>query len=284
MPYKDPEVRKQYLKDYYLKRKCEHNKYQPNCVQCKGNGICEHNKVKAKCKECDSSVYCEHNREKYNCKECGGNGICAHNDYKFSCKICVGNGICEHNKVKSRCVECDGGSICPHKKVRSHCRECGGSLFCIHNIEKGNCRECGGQNFCEHNRNKRTCKDCNFQTYLVHLQRGRIRRIMKQTTIAKSMASIEYLDCSMLFFEEFIKRKMTPDMTFDNIHYDHIKPVAKFNLEDPEELMKCCHYSNFQPLLANDNLVKSDNWSDEDDVFWNENIIYKDYTGIYMPK
>jgi hypothetical protein len=81
-----------------------------------------------------------------------------------------------------------------------------------------------------------------------------------------------------------MKIKMVDGMTFDNIHIDHIKPVSQFKLEDPEELLKCCHYTNLQPLLANDNLVKSGKWSDIDEVYWNENIIYKEYLTLYLPK
>jgi hypothetical protein len=61
-------------------------------------------------------------------------------------------------------------------------------------------------------------------------------------------------------------------MNWDNIHLDHIKPVSKFNLEDETELLDCCHYTNFQPLLIKDNLNKSNKWSETDELFWNANI------------
>ena len=106
---------------------------------------------------------------------------------------------------------------------------------------------------------------------------------MKQTNIEKTKPSIEYLGCSAEYFIEYIKSKMTPDMTFDNIHFDHIKPISKFNLEDEEELLKCCHYTNFQPLISTDNLEKSNKWSDADDKYWCENICNKEYKGLYFP-
>ena len=77
---------------------------------------------------------------------------------------------------------------------------------------------------------------------------------------------------------------MIPEMNFDNIHHDHIKPVSSFNLDNEDEFLLCCHYSNFQPLLATDNLVKSDKWSEEDEIFWRENISMKEYKNIYIPK
>jgi hypothetical protein len=36
-----------------------------------------------------------------------------------------------------------------------------------------------------------------------------------------------------------------------------------------------------QPLLASDNLEKSNKWTDENEKFWNESIIYKEYMEIY---
>jgi hypothetical protein len=106
---------------------------------------------------------------------------------------------------------------------------------------------------------------------------------MKQSNLEKTQPSIEYLGCPAIYFKEYISKKMTLEMTFDNIHYDHIKPVSKFDLNDPEELLKCCHYTNFQPLIATDNLEKSNKWNHETELFWRENICGKEYNEIYNP-
>ena len=66
-------------------------------------------------------------------------------------------------------------------------------------------------------------------------------------------------------------------MDFSNIHIDHIKPISKFNLDDEEEFLDCCHYTNLQPLLIQYNLSKNNKWTDEDNIFWNENIKGKEY-------
>ena len=186
--------------------------------------------------------------------------------------------------MKYVCKECGGGSICEHNKNKQFCKECGGSQICEHNKRKSRCKECGGSGICEHNKQKSRCKDCNIYLYLVNLQRHRISKVMKINNITKTKSSIEYLDCSSEYFKSYIESKFIEGMNFDNIHYDHIKPVSKFNFEDPEELLKCCHYTNFQPLLVVDNLEKFNKWKDEDDLFWNENIIYKEYLPLYIPK
>ncbi len=72
-------------------------------------------------------------------------------------------------------------------------------------------------------------------------------------------------------------------MTFNNIHIDHIKPVSKFNLDDEDEFLDCCHYSNLQPLLSTTNLEKHNKWTDENDKYWNEKIKGKEYFEIYIP-
>jgi len=62
--------------------------------------------------------------------------------------------------------------------------------------------------------------------------------------------------------EELVKHlesKFTEGMTWENYgewHVDHIRPCASFNLEVPEEQKKCFHWTNLQPLWAQDNLRK----------------------------
>ena len=189
---------------------------------------------------------------------------------------------CEHNRQKSRCRDCGGSSICEHNKRKSTCRDCGGSQICEHNKHKRYCRDCGGSQICEHDKEKQHCKICSPLLYIINLQRSNIWRVMKLTNLEKIKPTIEYLGCSAEYFKSYIQSKMTIEMTFDNIHYDHIKPVSRFNLEDENELLDCCHYTNFQPLLAVDNLSKSNKWTDENELFWKENICGKEYLQIFQ--
>jgi 5-methylcytosine-specific restriction endonuclease McrA len=67
--------------------------------------------------------------------------------------------------------------------------------------------------------------------------------------------------CSYDEFKIHIESQFTDDMSWDNYglkgwHIDHIKPLSGFNLDSQCELKKAWHYTNLQPLWAEDNLKK----------------------------
>ena len=260
---------------------CKHNREKKECKTCKT--YCQHDKRKSRCIKCGGSAFCEHKQERGDCIPCGGSGICEHKKRYRTCILCGGSGICEHKIRRSKCIPCDGSEICEHKRDRSKCIPCNGSGICEHKRDRRNCHLCEGSGICEHKKLRFQCQICEPIKYLIQLQRHQIWRVMKQTNIEKTQPSIEYLGCSAVYFKEYISKKMTDDMTFDNIHYDHIKPISVFDLDNHDELLKCCHYTNFQPLLATDNLEKSNKWNDETDAFWRENICGKEYLEIYNP-
>ena len=114
---------------------------------------------------------------------------------------------------------------------------------------------------------------------LIKYQHEMIIHCMKLDNLELLNPSIWNLGCSAVYFKEYIKRKMTPGMTFYNIHYSKIKPISKFFLEENNQLLMACNYTNFQPLLSIEN--KTDDWDGEQDMFWRENIIFKEYLPIY---
>jgi len=210
---------------------------------------------------------------------------CPHNKYKSKCIDCGGGSICEHKQLKTYCKDCNGKSICQHNRVKYSCKECKGSAICEHNKRKRLCIECGGSGICEHNKRYDKCKFCNIQKYLISLQRDCVRRIFKKSTkFIKNKCTIDYLGCSIDYFKNYIYKKMLINMTMTNIHLDHIKPVDSFNFDDKNDIIKCCHYTNFQPLLIEDNLKKSNKWTEQDNLFWENNIIFNDkYIDLYIP-
>jgi len=72
----------------------------------------------------------------------------------------------------------------------------------------------------------------------------------------KSKKTMELLGCTIEEFKKYLESKFTKGMTWDKIHIDHIKPCISFDLTNPEEQVKCFHYTNLQPLWAIDNLKK----------------------------
>ena len=92
---------------------------------------------------------------------------------------------------------------------------------------------------------------------LVKLIRNRINSVLKGKY--KSKSTIKLLGCSIEECWQHLESKFQPGMTRDNYgkwHVDHIKPCAAFDLTDPEQQKICFHYTNLQPLWAEDNLKK----------------------------
>ena len=257
----------------------------PKCNRCKCYWKPDETDIKSSglyaksCKKCR-----EHQKQLRNKNKC------SHNKTKTQCRDCGGSQICEHNRRKTECKDCGGSQICEHNRRKSQCKDCGGGSICEHNRQKSKCKDCGGGSICSHNREKTKCKECNFQLYLINLQRGALNRCIKLSNLEKTKPSIEYLGCSTEYFIEYFKKKIELfnqyseiEMNWNNIHIDHIKPVNSFNLDDEDEFLSCCHYTNLQPLLAEINLNKSCKWSDKDDIYWLENIKDKEYYDIYIP-
>jgi hypothetical protein len=78
---------------------------------------------------------------------------------------------------------------------------------------------------------------------------------------AKTAATMALIGCSIEELRLHIESLWLPGMSWDNYglygwHIDHIKPCAAFDLLDPEQQRQCFHYTNLQPLWAEDNLRK----------------------------
>lgn len=107
--------------------------------------------------------------------------------------------------------------------------------------------------------NNKRKTDCNFR--LAEALRSRIRRAIKRNS--KTDKSLELLGCTPEFFISYLESKFLPGMSWENYgingwHMDHIIPCNSFDLSDPEQQKICFHYTNLQPLWAEDNIRKSD--------------------------
>jgi len=93
--------------------------------------------------------------------------------------------------------------------------------------------------------------------------RGRFLRAV--TAQFKETSVINLVGCSIEELRDYLQSKFKEGMNWENHgihgwHIDHIKPCSSFNLSNLEEQKICFHYTNLQPLWAQDNLSKSDSY------------------------
>jgi hypothetical protein len=77
----------------------------------------------------------------------------------------------------------------------------------------------------------------------------------------KSGSAVRDLGCSIEELRLHLESKFQPGMNWKNYgrsgwHIDHVIPLSSFDLLDRDQLLKACHYTNLQPLWAQDNLIK----------------------------
>jgi hypothetical protein len=94
--------------------------------------------------------------------------------------------------------------------------------------------------------------------HLTSKVRCRLRKYLITLNITKKNKTFDIIGCTPQFLKEHLEVQFVDGMCWDNRdkwHIDHIIPLSSANTED--ELYKLCHYSNLQPLWAEDNLKKS---------------------------
>jgi hypothetical protein len=88
--------------------------------------------------------------------------------------------------------------------------------------------------------------------------RNRIINFLKLNRIQKLNKTFDIVGCSPEFLKEYLENKFTEGMSWDimgrDIHIDHIIPLSSSKTE--EEVYRLCHYTNLQPLWAEENLKK----------------------------
>ncbi len=98
-------------------------------------------------------------------------------------------------------------------------------------------------------------------------QKNSIRRTLRRRLHhalkgnAKTGSAVRDLGCSIDELKLHLESKFKPGMTWENHsllgwHIDHIKPLASFDLTNRDELLKAIHYTNLQPLWAEENMKK----------------------------
>ena len=93
--------------------------------------------------------------------------------------------------------------------------------------------------------------------------RGNLRRrlynFLKETNQVKIASAVDELGCTVEELRKHLESKFQLGMTWKNYgdwEIDHIKPLISFNMFNIEEVRQACHYTNLQPLWAEDNRSK----------------------------
>ena len=94
--------------------------------------------------------------------------------------------------------------------------------------------------------------------------RCRLYHALKNQKADKLYRTKELVSCSLEELKIYIENLFTHGMSWEKvgkeIHIDHIKPCCSFDLTKEEEQKKCFHFTNLQPLWAEDNLSKGGKW------------------------
>ena len=111
------------------------------------------------------------------------------------------------------------------------------------------------------NRNKRLKirRQTDLMFNLKERVRRRIRNFLTRNNISKNNKTFDIVGCSPEFLKEHLEKQFLDGMSWDNRdewHIDHITPLS--SATDEQEVFKLCHYTNLQPLWAEDNILKGD--------------------------
>jgi hypothetical protein len=100
--------------------------------------------------------------------------------------------------------------------------------------------------------------------------RSRISQALKSNSLNKDKRTVEYLECSIDFFQKWMEFQLYDGMTLENYgkiwHVDHTKPISNFNLNNPIECQECFCWINCRPYLALKNIKKSNNYNPFDSI------------------
>lgn len=94
----------------------------------------------------------------------------------------------------------------------------------------------------------------------INIRKSLLKKLGRKT--AKE-SQIELVGCSINELRFYIEGKFTEGMTWENHgthgwHIDHEIPLFMFDLTNEEQKKSAFHYTNLQPLWAQDNLIKGE--------------------------
>ena len=88
---------------------------------------------------------------------------------------------------------------------------------------------------------------------------NRVTKYLKQIGVKKDSSTLKMIGCTPDELRKYLEDRFLEGMSWDNYgingwHIDHIIPISLAKTLD--EVKRLCHYTNYQPLWAEDNLKK----------------------------
>jgi hypothetical protein len=106
---------------------------------------------------------------------------------------------------------------------------------------------------------RRHFKRTNIRFALAESIRCSILGALRRRSVKKNTKTEKLLGCQIAHLVRHLESQFLPGMTWENRrtwHIDHKKPLAAFDLTNPEEQKTAFHFTNLQPLWAFENQSK----------------------------
>lgn len=156
----------------------------------------------------------------------------------------------KHKKIEQRALEKARSKRTDWREIEKSCKVCHvtfkrsatNQIYCS--------KKCQNKFFF-----KKKMKDVQYK--LRHNLRSRLRKTIHGSK--HGLSPVRHLGCSIEELKKHLESQFDNKMSWDNYgewHIDHIKPLADFDLTDESQFIEACHYTNLQPLWAEDNYSK----------------------------
>lgn len=83
-----------------------------------------------------------------------------------------------------------------------------------------------------------------------------LRSALKCQGVKKDYSIAKLIGCTLAGLRSHVEALFEPGMTWTNIHLDHIRPCASFDLTDPRHQRACFNFNNLRPLWPTENQKK----------------------------
>jgi hypothetical protein len=223
-----------------------------------------------------------------NGKRTSSNGACLgcqnDNKTKLKSKRELSNGVRYFGSICARhvdlkgerytnttaCIKCNVEYKVNHKVKRKSLGVKWNGVICEDHPELNGLRYTSNNNCIKCNSKKRAAritkqiKSSPIYALMVRI-RGSINESLAKNGYTKKSRSHEILGCDWDTFSNHIESQFKQGMNWTNRHLwhlDHIEPISRAVTEN--DVIRLNHYTNFQPLWAIENLIKSNKYDDAD--------------------